>query len=61
MFDGNHEFDIIFVEKCNNKKQELEEYAQTGSYLAISLFLLHFSTKIISNSQSPSKVASTDI
>ncbi len=41
---------ILFLLKNVIKKQKLQDYAQTGSYLAIFPFLLHFSTKIISNS-----------
>ena len=46
VFDEDCEFDIIFVGKWNL----WYFYAETGSYLASFAFLLHFSTKIISNS-----------
>ncbi len=50
VFDGDYEFDIIFVEKCNK-----------ACILQFLLFSLYFSTKIISNSWFSSKIGSTDI
>jgi len=61
VFNGNYEFDIIFIEKCDKKSKNCIFMPKRTRILQLLLFWPHFSTKIISNSWSPSKTASTDI
>jgi hypothetical protein len=50
VFDGDHEFDIIFVEKCGQKSKNCKIRVRLGIKMQFLLFLSHFSIKIISNS-----------